>query len=125
MTPKIFIPEYDHYMNLPEANSLFNPLVDIPPTMKESGRFGVQRELVEFYKLCNEFYSPEFGIKYLMGTNLYPFQMAAIRAILGHKFPMLLFARGGGKTFLLVVYAVYHSIMYPGTKIILVSASIC
>lgn len=123
MIPKIFIPDYDHYLNLPDENTLVNPLIDVPVEVKEQERFGVQKELIEFYKMGNEYYSPEFGIKYLLGTNLYPFQMATIRTILAHKFPILLFSRGAGKTFLLAVYAIYHATMYPGTKIVLVSAS--
>ena len=108
---------YDHYTGLPQEDTLFNPLVDVPAKLKE------RDELTEIYKLCNEYYSPEFGIKYLLNTNLYPFQMATIRAILAHKFPLILFTRGGGKTFMLAVYAVYHAIMYPGSRIVLVSAS--
>lgn len=117
MLNTIINPMYDHYTNLPPTETLFNPLTDCSVHFKE------QDELTEFYKLSNEFYSPEFGIKYLLGVNLYPFQMATIRLILGHKFPLILFARGGGKTFMLAVYAVYHAIMYPGSRIILVSAS--
>ncbi len=113
----IINPMYDHYIDLPDPETLFNPLTDRSAHVKEKD------ELTEFYKLSNEFYSPEFGIKYLLGVNLYPFQMATIRLILGHKFPLILFTRGGGKTFMLAVYAVYHAIMNPGSRIILVSAS--
>jgi len=91
MKTHVINPAYNHYRNLPAEEDLINPLVDIGRNFKEIN------ELVEFYKLGNEYYSPEFGIKYLLGTNIYPYQMATIRAILGHKFPMLLFTRGGGK----------------------------
>jgi len=113
----IISPQYDHYFNLPEVSTLYNPLLDVPLYLQEEG------ELVEFYKLSNEYFSPEFGIKYLLGLELFPFQMAIVRAILAHKFPMLLLSRGAGKSFLLAIYAIYHSIMFPGSKIILVSAS--
>ena len=113
----VFLPMYDHYRNLPPITTLFNPICDI------SGRLKEDHELVEFWKLGNEFYSPEFGIKYLLNINLYPFQMAAVRAILGHKFPMILFTRGGSKTFMLAIYAIYHAIMFPNARIVLVSAS--
>lgn len=117
MNAKVINPEYNHYEGLPDEYLLFNPLMDVPTHNKEKD------ELMEFWKICNEYFSPELGIKYLLRTNLYPFQMATIRAILAHKFPLILFTRGGGKTFILAVYAVYHAIMYPGTRIILVSAS--
>lgn len=113
----IIQPLYNHYAGLPDEDALFNPLTDVSVSTKEKD------ELTEFYKLCNEYYSPEFGIKYLLQTNLYPFQMATVRTILGHKFPLILFTRGGGKTFMLAVYAVYHALMFPGQKIVLVSAS--
>lgn len=87
----LFKPDYKHYLNLPDEKLLFNPLYDVSIYQKEDN------ELIEFYKLSNEFYSPEFGIRYILNTNLYPFQMATIRAMLKHKFPMLLFTRGGGK----------------------------
>ena len=113
----IIVPKFDHYRFLPPEDSLINPLMDIPSHLKE------ENELTEFYKLCNEYYSPEFGIKYLMNFNLFPFQMAIVRAILKHKFPLLLLSRGSGKTTMLAVYAIYHSIMFPGSRIVLVSAS--
>jgi hypothetical protein len=117
MNTHVIQPLYNHYQNLPNEDTLFNVLLDTSSTTKEID------ELTEFYKMCNEYYSPEFGIKYLLGVNLYPFQMATVRAILGHKFPLILFTRGGGKTFMLAVYAVYHAIMHPGSRIVLVSAS--
>ncbi len=113
----LITPDYAFYKNLPDKRLLFNPLTDIHPSFRE------ESELIEFYKLCNEHYSPEFGVKYLLGMNLYPYQMAAIRAILMHKFPLLLLTRGGAKTFLLAVTSTYMAIMNPGIRIILVSAS--
>lgn len=117
MNAQVIQPLYSHYQGLPEESELFNVLLDTTSKSKEKD------ELTEFYKMCNEYYSPEFGIKYLLGVNLYPFQMATVRAILGHKFPLVLFTRGGGKTFMLAVYATYHAIMNPGARIVLVSAS--
>lgn len=117
MRSSVILPEYSHYRGLPPPDMLFNPLIDIRKEHKEKD------ELTEFYKLSNEYCSPEFGIKYLLNLNLFPFQMATIRAILKHKFPMIIFTRGGGKTFLLAVYSIYHAIMFPGSKIVLVSAS--
>jgi len=111
----VFKSDYSFYHGLPDKSLLVNPLLDVYPHQKEQG------ELVEFYKLCNEFYSPEFGMKYLLNINLYPFQMAMLRAILRHKFPMLLLTRGGGKTFMLATTAVLSAIMNPGCRIILVS----
>ncbi len=114
---QIFVPDFGFYKNLPDKRLLFNPLTDVDSFHREDD------ELIEFYKLGNEFYSPEFGIKYLLNINLIPYQMAIVRAILAHKFPLLLLTRGGAKTFLLAVTSVYMAIMNPGIKIILISAS--
>ena len=114
---KVFKPDYDWMKNLPPKRELINPLLDVQENEREKD------ELTEFYKLCNPFYSPAFGIKYLMGVKLFPFQMSMIQAMLRHKFPLLLLTRGGGKTYILATYALYHAIMFPYSRIILVSAS--
>jgi len=113
---KVFHPDYDFYTNLPGDDIIINPLTDVPVNMRE------ESELIEFYKLCNEHFSPAFGIKYLLGTNLYPFQMAIIMSMLRHKFPLLLLSRGSGKSFILAVFAAYAAVFFPGIKIILISA---
>ncbi len=114
---KIFTPDYHCLRNIPDSDTLINPLLDILPHERE------QDELTEFYKLSNPFYSPVFGIKYMLGIDLFPFQMSTILAMLKHKFPLLLMTRGGVKTFILAVYALYHAIMFPYSRIILVSAT--
>lgn len=112
----VFHPDYDFFTNLPSEKNIFNPLTDISVDLRE------RDQLVEFCKLCNEYYSPSFGIKYVLNTQLYPYQMAIILAMLRHKFPMLLLSRGGSKTFLLAVFATYMSVFFPGIRIILISA---
>jgi len=113
----IFQSDLDHFLALPPIQSLINPLTDVPQLLREDN------EIIEFYKLCNQFYSPAFGIKHLLGVKLYPFQMSSILAVLAHKFPMILFTRGGGKTFILALFAVYYSIMYPNSRVILISGT--
>lgn len=88
---KVFRPDYDWMHGLPNKDLLINPLVDITEDERE------RDELTEFYKLCNPFYSPVFGMKYLLGAKLFPFQMSMLLAMLKHKFPLLLLTRGGGK----------------------------
>lgn len=117
MKSLVFNPDYYHYKNLPDERLLLNPLIDRPDKFKE------ESELIEFFKMCCEDYSPEFGIRYLLNVNLYPFQMAIIRSMFTHKFPLLLLTRGGGKTFLLACYAIIHGVLNPGTRIVLISAS--
>jgi hypothetical protein len=114
---KIFKPDYSWMPNIPEDNLLRNPIIGIPEHLKESD------ELTEFLKLSAPTYSPAFGIKYIMNVKLLDHQLSMILAMLRFKFPMLLLSRGAGKTMMLAIYAVYHAVMFPGTRIILVSAS--
>jgi hypothetical protein len=108
---------YNHYLSLPRPDDLFNPLMDVDPRHREDN------EMIEFYKLSNQLFSPEFGASYILNCPLYPFQMSALRAVLNHKFPMLLFSRGGGKTFMLALIAVYYAVMFPDSRIILISGT--
>ena len=114
---KVFNPDYRWMPNLPEDAMLKNPIVGIPEHLKEDN------ELTEFFKLSSPGYSPAFGIKYIMNVNLLDHQLSMMLAMLKFKFPMLLLSRGAGKTMMLAIYAVYHAVMFPGTRIILVSAS--
>ena len=98
MNKRVFESDYEDFLGLPPKESLFNPLTDVYSHQKEDS------ELTEFYKLCSEYYSPAFGIKYLLNVRLFPYQISTILCMLKYKFPMLLFTRGGGKSFLLAVF---------------------
>jgi len=113
----VFNPDYGWMPNIPQDAMMKNPLVGIPSDMKEKD------ELTEFFKMCSPQYAPAFGIKYIMNINLLHHQMSIILAMLKYKFPMLLLSRGAGKTMMLAIYSVYHAMMHPHTRIILVSAS--
>jgi hypothetical protein len=104
-------------MDLPDSGSLFNPLIDVEDSQVE------RNQITEFSKMCNEYYAPMFGVKYLLNINLYPFQGSLLLALLKHKFPMLLLSRGGGKTFMLAIFALYYAAMYPDSRIVLVSGT--
>lgn len=108
---------FSHYLDLPPVETLFNPLTDV------SSRHREESEMIEFCKLCTEHFSPEFAFSTLFNRNIFPFQMSTIRAIQRHKFPMLLFTRGGSKTHTLAGYATYHAVMNPGCRIILISGT--
>lgn len=114
---KVFTPTFRDYFSIPEPEMLINPLMDVPSRLAEDS------ELAEFYKMCNVHYSPMFGVKYILNRNIYPFQASTLLAVLQHKFPMLLFSRGGGKTFMLAVLATYCAVMYPNSRIVLISGT--
>lgn len=53
---------------------------------------------------------------------LEPFQSACLHILWTKKFPMMIMTRGGGKTFLLALYALLRCILIPGSKIVIVGA---
>jgi len=53
---------------------------------------------------------------------LEPFQAACLQILWTKKFPMMIMTRGGGKTFLLALYALIRCILVPGSKIVIVGA---
>jgi len=55
--------------------------------------------------------------------KLAPFQSVILDTLWHKTFPILLMTRGGGKTFLLAVYALLRAMMVPGSKIVIVAAS--
>lgn len=55
--------------------------------------------------------------------RLAPFQSVVLQTLWDKTFPILLMTRGGGKTFMLAVYALLRALMVPGSKIVIVAAS--
>jgi hypothetical protein len=55
--------------------------------------------------------------------RLAPFQSCILDILWNKTFPILLMTRGGGKTFMLAVYAVLRAMLTPGSKIVIVAAS--
>jgi hypothetical protein len=73
--------------------------------------------------LLRVFRDPQyFGIacKYLFNIELLPFQEVILQTLFAHPFPLLLACRGGGKTFIVGVFLMLMSVLYQGTKIIMV-----
>jgi len=56
--------------------------------------------------------------------RLLPFQSVMFDILWNKKFPMIMASRGGGKTFLLGLYALTRAIFCPGSKIIIVGAGL-
>ena len=55
--------------------------------------------------------------------QLAPFQSVILETLWDKTFPILLMTRGGGKTFMLGVYAALRAMLTPGSKIVIVAAS--
>ncbi len=60
----------------------------------------------------------------ILGLDLLPIQIAMLQMMWNTPFPMLVACRGGGKSFMLAVYAVLRAILDPGTKIVIVGAGL-
>jgi len=59
----------------------------------------------------------------LFDIRLLPFQLAILQELWTRKFPMLIATRGGGKTWILSLYAMLRALFTQGSKIIVVGAA--
>jgi intein/homing endonuclease len=62
--------------------------------------------------------------KVLLNIDLFPIQIAILQILWRTTFPMLIACRGGGKSYLLAVYAVLRAVLDPGSKIVIVGAGL-
>jgi hypothetical protein len=60
--------------------------------------------------------------KYGEPLDLLPFQCVMLKMLWEKKFPMIISARGSGKSFLIAVFALLKAILIPGSKIVIVGA---
>jgi len=77
-------------------------------------------EFIHFMSRPENFW---FTCKWLFNINLAPFQLAILQELWDRKFPMLIASRGGGKTFLLAIYAVLRALFHQGSKVVIVGAA--
>ncbi len=63
-----------------------------------------------------------FTCKHLLNIELPPFQLAILKELWVRPFPMLIGARGLGKSFILALYSVLRAILEPGTKVVICGA---
>jgi len=75
----------------------------------------------QFAQLCIS----NFGIlcKYVLNTEIFPFQNYILTSMYHKSFPLLVGSRGLGKSFIYALYALCTSIVDQGSKIVLVSKS--
>ena len=84
--------------------SIENPVLDILQTMRNPDYF---------YWTC----------KHFLNIDLLPFQLVILKELWTKTFPMLVATRGGGKTFLLSLYAILRALLCQGSKIVIVGAA--
>lgn len=76
--------------------------------------------------LCGLVPEPEyiyFVCKHILNLELLPFQVLILHELWIKPFPMLIATRGGGKTWILSVYAILRTLLMPGRKVVVVGAA--
>jgi hypothetical protein len=98
--------------NLDIRNPLLNPDRD----------YGRDYELEIIGLLSNPRY---FGytVELLFDRKLLPFQLAILQELWFRKFPILIATRGGGKSFILGMYALLRAIFHQGCKVVICGAA--
>lgn len=62
-------------------------------------------------------------VKFLLGIELHPIQIAILQEFWNRPFPMFIASRGFGKSFSLALYAFLKCVLVPGTKIVIVGSA--
>lgn len=95
-----------------DEEKLFNPLKSIPAELEDDPHLYIM-----WLFSRPEYFS--FFCKEILGIQLLPIQALIIREMWNRKFPMLVGARGLGKSFLLGLYSLLRMIFIPGRKIVI------
>jgi len=77
-------------------------------------------EILDFMSRPENFY---YTCKWLFNIHLMPFQVAILQELWNRKFPMLIATRGGGKTWILSLYAMLRAVFHQGCKVVVVGAA--
>jgi len=63
-----------------------------------------------------------FTCRYILNVQLLPIQLVILQELWNHRFPILIMTRGGGKSFILAVYAILRCLLKPEHKVVVVGA---
>ena len=78
------------------------------------------------YEILDVMRQPQYfsyTCRHLLNIELIPFQVAILQELWHRKFPMLIMTRGGGKTWMLALYALLRALFEQGTKVVVVGAA--
>ena len=104
------------YLNLGDTSKL-----DITsPLLQSTDWENPALELLDVMRNPNYFH---WTCKWLFNIDLLPFQTVILKELWVRTFPMLVATRGGGKTFMLALYALLRGLFCPGSKIVIVGAA--
>ena len=77
-------------------------------------------------ELTNHMRNPDnlaWTCKHILNIDLLPFQAVILKELWTRTFPMLVATRGGGKTWILSLYALLRALLCQGSKIVIVGAA--
>jgi len=78
------------------------------------------------YEILSVMQRPEYfayTCRHLLNIELIPFQVMVLQELWHRKFPMLIMTRGGGKTWMLALYALLRALFDQGSKVVVVGAA--
>lgn len=103
----------DSWLNIyVNESTIYNPMMSMPVEFED------RPELYITYLMTRpEYFS--FVCKEFLGIQLLPIQALMLQELWVRKFPMLIATRGGGKSWLMAVYAVLRALLLPGRKIVI------
>lgn len=106
------------WLNLGDTSKIFveNPL-------QKGDAYDVENPHIHLLNIMRNPDNFSFTCKHILNKTLLPFQLAILRELWIRPFPMLLACRGGGKSFILGVYAMLRALLCQGSKIVVVGAS--
>lgn len=107
------------WLNLDEKTLIDDKLTN-PFQMERVDKSNPYHHLLKIMMNPNYF---GFTCKYILNKQLHPFQLAILKELWTRPFPMLIATRGGGKSFLLAVYAILRAMINQGCKVAIVGAA--
>lgn len=74
-------------------------------------------------KIIRDPYNFPFTCEHIFNVKIFPFQNLLLRELWFRTFPMLIATRGGGKSYILALYAMIRALLNQGCKIVIVGSS--
>jgi len=94
----------------------------VPNDLIKKSKKDVEEPHIHLLKIIRDPKNFAFTCKHILNVELFPFQIAILQEFWYKPFPMLIGCRGSGKSFMLALYAILRSLVYQGTKVVLVGS---
>jgi hypothetical protein len=106
-------------------NQLHNSTLDLAPKTAFINSDAVRIGTLSRREALARDFKTNLGLcaKYILNVNLLPFQLVILERLWNKRFIFLTMTRGGGKTFILGIYACLRALLNQGSKVMLVGAN--